>query len=303
MKVNLRKAFHAVKEEHVSGHLHTITAPLLSLSRDASIDAHLMTTTKTFAFSFITSCCHQCIEGYIFYPIVGLHLPPTFPLATISHNIRESILENIIASTMKLSSIFSMVISLTSASATFLKGFSFAPYNRDGSCKNSSDRMQAFNYMAALSGNFTSARLTATSECSALANAVPSALQHSISLLVGVVAETDDMYNAEKVALISTLKEHEKDSFDWLMGVHVGLEDVVFNSANISHLVAQIFDVRGNIEAGMVRLIYQESLMRATSSVWILTLTLTTETLSPQMPLSGRRSTPCRPLGRTNPYG
>ena len=141
-----------------------------------------------------------------------------------------------------------MATSLASASATFLKGFSFAPYNPDGSCKNSSDWMQAFNYTAALPGNFTSARLTATSECSALANAVPSALHYNISLLVGVVAEPDDVYNAEKVALTSTLKEHEKDGFDWLMGVNVGLEDEVFNSANISHLVAQIFDVRGMIE-------------------------------------------------------
>jgi exo-beta-1,3-glucanase (GH17 family) len=63
----------------------------------------------------------------------------------------------------------------------------------------------------------------------------------NVSLLVGVWAEPDATYQAEKDALLDALRDHGSG---WLIGVAVGFEDAGLDSANMSLLVSQIDDVR-----------------------------------------------------------
>ena len=202
-----------------------------------------MTRTEMFIFNVVTSYYHQGIETYIFHFLVGLYLLPNIPCKAF----HTTSIGTPIVFIMRFSTFFAMAVTLGSASATFQKGFSFTPYNPDGSCKSAADWEVAFSNMTNLRGNFNSARLTATNECSAFANAVPAALKSNVTLLAGVVAEPEATFDDEKAALLTTLNNSSGDGFDWLLGVSVGLEDAQANAANMSHLIAQIWDVRGMI--------------------------------------------------------
>jgi exo-beta-1,3-glucanase (GH17 family) len=93
-------------------------------------------------------------------------------------------------------------------------------------------------------GNFTSARLTNTTDCAILANAVPAAIATKMSLLVGVWTESDAIYQAEKQALLTAVQQHGSA---WLIGVTVGFENVARGVADVNQLISQIGQIRTTI--------------------------------------------------------
>lgn len=96
--------------------------------------------------------------------------------------------------------------------------------------------------MASFPGDFRNARLFASSDCNTLANAVPAAIRTGTKLLVGVWAEDDAHYDAEKQALLQAVQQYGKD---WILAISVGSEDLYRGDTTADVLASKIYDVRG----------------------------------------------------------
>jgi len=124
----------------------------------------------------------------------------------------------------------------------YWKGFNLVATMPDGSCKTQADWAKDFAAMKALPGDFTSARVYASSDCNTLANAVPAAIAAGSQILASVWTEDADHYSAEKAALLSAVQTY---GVDWLVAVTVGSEDLYRGDTTASALAQQIYDVRG----------------------------------------------------------
>jgi len=144
---------------------------------------------------------------------------------------------------MKSTTLLALAMAITSTSA-YWKGFNLAATNKNNQCKSQADWEQDFHLMAKLPGHFNSARLYASSDCNTLANAVPAAVKTGTKLLVGVWAEDDTHFEAEKQALLEAIQQH---GHDWIVAVSVGSEDLYRGDTTASKLATQIYDVRGMI--------------------------------------------------------
>jgi exo-beta-1,3-glucanase (GH17 family) len=138
---------------------------------------------------------------------------------------------------------FAATIPLTNA---YWKGFNVAANNPDGSCKTQGDWETAFNKLKSLPQDITSVRLYASSDCNTLQNAVPAALVTGTQILVGVWAEDEAHYTAEKNALKAAINAHGSD---WIIAISVGSEDLYRGDTDASTLAQQIYDVRGMVRA------------------------------------------------------
>ncbi|MCJ1375994.1 hypothetical protein MMC20_007232 [Loxospora ochrophaea] len=146
-----------------------------------------------------------------------------------------------------MKSLLFTVLALPIPALSYWKGFNIgANLPSTGACKSTADWEKDFTTMAALAGDFTSARLYAASDCDTLANAVPAALSTGTSLLVGLWAEDEDHYTAEKNALQSAVAQYGSD---WIIAVSVGSEDLYRGDTSASTLASQIYDVRGMMGA------------------------------------------------------
>ncbi|MCJ1368547.1 hypothetical protein MMC16_007691 [Acarospora aff. strigata] len=155
---------------------------------------------------------------------------------------------------------FSTLVALTalaSSASAFWKGFNLGANNPDGSCKSQGDWDRAFRTMQSLPGQFSSARLFASSDCNTLANAVPAAIATGTQLLVGVWTEDINHYNAEKAALQAAIQRY---GTAWILSVSVGSEDLYRKDTSASTLAGQINEIRnmlrgmgaGGVEVGHV---------------------------------------------------
>ena len=120
----------------------------------------------------------------------------------------------------------------------------------DGEMLNASTDFQVLHD---LTGQFTSARVYAASDCNTLAAAVPAAVAAGTSLLVGVWTEDNAHYEAEKAALMAVVQQY---GFDWIVAVSVGSEDLYRGDTSAETLANQIDDVRGmlwSLGAGAVQ--------------------------------------------------
>jgi len=96
--------------------------------------------------------------------------------------------------------------------------------------------------MKSLPGNFKDVRLFASSDCNALAQAVPAALNTGIQILVGIWTEDANHYNAEKQALLNAVAQY---GVSWISAISVGSEDLYRGDTDPNTLAQQIYDVRG----------------------------------------------------------
>lgn len=126
----------------------------------------------------------------------------------------------------------------------FSKGFNVAANNPDGSCKTTAQWKTAFQKLKALPNTFNTVRLYASSDCNTLELAVPAAISTGTKILVGVWAEDETHYDAEKAALEAAIKAHGSN---WILAVSVGSEDLYRGDTTASTLAGQIYDVRGMI--------------------------------------------------------
>ena len=119
---------------------------------------------------------------------------------------------------------------LSSASAQYYRGFNLGANLPSGACRAEADWEKAFNTIKSFPGNFTSARLYASSDCNTLANAVPAAIKTGMTILVGVWTEDNTHYEAEKQALLTAIQQHGSD---WILAVSVGSEDLYRGDVSI----------------------------------------------------------------------
>ena len=143
---------------------------------------------------------------------------------------------------MKTASYVLALAALLTGANAYWKGFNIQATLADGSCKTQSDWENDFNLMKSLTGDFTSMRVYASSDCNTLANAVPAAIATGGQILVGVWAEDSTHYDAEKQALLTAVQTY---GFDWIVAVSVGSEDLYRGDTTASTLAQQIYDVRG----------------------------------------------------------
>ena len=131
---------------------------------------------------------------------------------------------------MKVSVILGLSALLSSASAQYYRGFNLGANLPSGACRAEADWEKAFNTIKSFPGNFTSARLYASSDCNTLANAVPAAIKTGMTILVGVWTEDNTHYEAEKQALLTAIQQHGSD---WILAVSVGSEDLYRGDVSI----------------------------------------------------------------------
>lgn len=143
---------------------------------------------------------------------------------------------------MKLSLIFPLAAAITTTTHAFFSGFNIGANLASGACRAESDWELAFDKIASFPGNFRNVRLFASSDCNALANAVPAAIKTGTKLLVGVWTEDDSHFDAEKQALMQAVQQHGKD---WILAVSVGSEDLYRQEASPDVMAQKIYDVRG----------------------------------------------------------
>lgn len=147
---------------------------------------------------------------------------------------------------MKVPVILGLSALFSSASAQYYRGFNLGANLPSGACRAEADWEKAFNTIKSFPGNFTSARLYASSDCNTLANAVPAAIKTGMTILVGVWTEDNTHYEAEKQALLTAIQQHGSD---WILAVSVGSEDLYRGDTDASTLASQINDVRGMLWA------------------------------------------------------
>jgi exo-beta-1,3-glucanase (GH17 family) len=146
---------------------------------------------------------------------------------------------------MRFSTTVATIVAASAPLASALsKGFNVAANNPDGSCKTTAQWKTAFSKLKALPNSFNTVRLYASSDCNTLANAVPAAISTGTKILVGVWAEDETHYTAEKAALEAAIKAHGSN---WILAVSVGSEDLYRGDTTASTLAGQIYDVRGMI--------------------------------------------------------
>lgn len=138
---------------------------------------------------------------------------------------------------MKASLVLGLSALLSSASAQYYRGFNVGANLPSGACRAEADWEKAFNTIKSFPGDFTSARLYASSDCDTLANAVPAAIKTGMNLLVGVWTEDNTHYEAEKQALLTAIQQHGSD---WILAVSVGSEDLYRGDTDASTLASQL---------------------------------------------------------------
>lgn len=134
-----------------------------------------------------------------------------------------------------------LLLSISSPSAAYWKGFNIPANLPSGACKTREDWARDFSTLHSLPGDFASARLFASSDCGTLANAVPAAVAANTKLLVGVWATDNAHYEAEKKALLQAIQQYGSG---WIVAVSVGSEDLYRNDHSASALASQIREVK-----------------------------------------------------------
>lgn len=145
---------------------------------------------------------------------------------------------------MKLS-IFAFLATAAPALAT-IRGFNSPATLSNGACKTTSDWLTSFRGISSSPGGFKTVRLYASSDCNALANAVPAALQTKTKIVVGIWTEDSDHYNAEKQALLSAIAQY---GHGWIQAISVGSEDLYRGDSTAVEIAIQVYDVRGMVRA------------------------------------------------------
>jgi len=127
-------------------------------------------------------------------------------------------------------------------------GFNLGANAADGKCKTVAQWQQEFqkikSWSAGPKATFNTIKLFSTSDCDALANAVPAALAAGVKLWVGVWNFDDAKFGREKAALMSQLGK-TGDHTKWLAGINVGSESLYRKEVSAQKLAGQIYDVRG----------------------------------------------------------
>ncbi|KAL8861806.1 MAG: hypothetical protein Q9178_001675 [Gyalolechia marmorata] len=136
--------------------------------------------------------------------------------------------------------LLSLLLSISTPTAAYWKGFNLAANLPSGACKTTEDWARDFSVLQSLPGRFSSARLFASSDCGTLANAVPAALASKTTLLVGLWAENNEHYQAEKAALVQAI---EKYGTAWIVAVSVGSEDLYRGDTDAATLVRQLNEI------------------------------------------------------------
>ncbi|KAI4265961.1 MAG: hypothetical protein L6R38_009056 [Xanthoria sp. 2 TBL-2021] len=141
----------------------------------------------------------------------------------------------------RLAVLVPLILSISTPSAAYWKGFNLPANLPSGACKTTQDWARDFSVLKSLPGQFTSARLFASSDCGTLANAVPAALASNAKLLVGVWATDNAHYEAEKTALLQAIQQH---GTGWIIAVSVGSEDLYRGDTSAGGLASQIREVK-----------------------------------------------------------
>jgi len=142
---------------------------------------------------------------------------------------------------MRISTTLTAFAALLAGVEAAIKGFNIGANNEDGSCKTVAQWENAFRKLKNLPHHYRQVRLYASSDCNTLANAVPAAQKTGTKLLVGVWAQDDAHYAAEKAALTAAIQQH---GHKWILAVSVGSEDLYRNDNPPARLAGQIREVR-----------------------------------------------------------
>lgn len=151
-----------------------------------------------------------------------------------------------ISFTMRFTAAVAALAASLPFTTAYWKGFNIGANNADGSCKTTAQWTEAFNKLKGLPQHITSVRLYASSDCNTLANAVPAAKNTGVQILVGVWAEDNNHFNAEKQALLNAISAHGKD---WILAISVGSEDLYRKDTDANTLANKIYDVRGMVRS------------------------------------------------------
>lgn len=131
----------------------------------------------------------------------------------------------------------------------YFSGFNLGANRPDGSCKTQAHWEQEFRKLQSWSTNsrdkFNSIKIFSTSDCNALANAVPAAIATNTTIWAGIWPSTKLKFDAEKAALEVQLKKYMKTGNKWLRGVNVGSEALYRKEIDPNLLAKYIYDVKG----------------------------------------------------------
>ncbi|PWW77787.1 Glycoside Hydrolase Family 17 protein [Tuber magnatum] len=128
---------------------------------------------------------------------------------------------------------------------SYFSGFNIGANKPNGDCKSTQDWIDEFNKIKSWSSEFTTVKLFSTSDCWALANAVPAAKATGLKIWAGVWAVDRAKFEREKAALEQAIKDH---GTDWLVGINVGSESLYRKEIHPGVLTEQIWDVKGMVQ-------------------------------------------------------
>lgn len=131
----------------------------------------------------------------------------------------------------------------------YFSGFNLGANRPDGSCKTQAHWEQEFRKIQSWSTNskdkFNSVKIFSTSDCNALANAVPAAIATGTTIWAGIWPSTQAKFDAEKAALEVQLKKYQSTGNKWLQGINVASEALYRKEIDPNLLAQYIYDVKG----------------------------------------------------------
>jgi glucan endo-1,3-beta-D-glucosidase/glucan 1,3-beta-glucosidase len=143
----------------------------------------------------------------------------------------------------------SSLIALASLSTNVYSfGINIGHTRRDGSCKVTADWKGDFLAVKSWPTPFTVVKLFSTSDCQALDQAVPAAIEAGVKLWVGIWNVPSQKFAVEKDAVVNAFKKYPQVD-KWLAGFNVGSESFYRKELTGPTLATQIYDVRGMIKA------------------------------------------------------
>jgi len=146
----------------------------------------------------------------------------------------------------------SMTSVMAAPTVSYMTGMNLGTNTKTGACKTQADWEADFNaikydYSKGLTYQWNHIKLFTTSDCNALANAVPAAIKVGVKIWAGVWAHDGNKFNVEKAALESAIKSFG-DANVWLAGINVGSESLYRKEMPAWTLAERIYDVKGMVQ-------------------------------------------------------
>lgn len=126
----------------------------------------------------------------------------------------------------------------------------------NGQCKTAEDWRKEFAEIKAWGSKnptvpkaqFSAVKIFSTSDCNALALAVPEAIAAGIKIWVGVWNVPEEKFNMDKGALEAAIRNY---GTDWIAGINVGSESLYRKEIQPWRLAEQIWDVKGMVQIAL----------------------------------------------------